>query len=384
MVHILLIIIYVSFISLGLPDSLLGSAWPTMYTELSVPISYAGIISMIIAAGTIASSLLSARFTARFGTGAVTAVSVGLTAAALFGFSVSSEFYMLCLLAVPYGLGAGGVDAAINNYVALNYSGRHMSWLHAMWGLGAIIGPNIIGYALTHGLTWQNGYLIISIAQSVLVAIIFISLPLWKKGKNEATPQSEKPRVLRLRDIFAIKGVKSVCITFFCYCAAEQTAMLWAASYLNLHCKISAERAASLAMMFYIGITAGRVISGFLTAKLSDKQLIIIGQTLMAVGGALVLLSLGSATAVIGIIIIGLGCAPIYPSIIHSIPTLFGEEVSGSIIGVQMASAYIGTLAMPPIFGLIANHISVSLLPVYLLILTALMAAMYKTVLKTR
>ncbi len=380
MTGLLLIIIYLSFISLGLPDSLLGSAWPTMYGELSVPISYAGIISMLVALNTIISSLFSARLTARFGTGAVTAASVGLSAAALFGFSVAPDFWWLCILAVPYGLGAGGVDAAINNYVALHYPSRHMSWLHAMWGVGTIIGPNVIGYALTHGMSWQEGYSTISVAQTVLVFIILISLPLWKRGTDSG--EEKRARVLSLKEIFALKGAKAVCVTFFCYCALEQTAMLWAASYLNLHCGLSSESAASAAASFFIGITAGRIICGFLTSKFNDKQLIIMGMCIIAGGIALMLLPFGTITALIGIVIIGLGCAPIYPSIMHSIPTIFGEELSGSVIGVQMASAYTGTLLMPPLFGLIANHISVALFPLFLLFFFVLMAVMYRKVLK--
>ncbi len=379
MTHILLIIIYLSFISLGLPDSLLGSAWPTMYGELSVPISFAGIISMLIALNTIIASLFSARLTAKFGTGVVTAASVGLTAAALFGFSAAPNFWCLCLLAIPYGLGAGGVDAAINNYVALHYPSRHMSWLHAMWGVGTIIGPNIIGYALTHGMSWQKGYLTISIAQTVLMAIIVLSVPFWKKGaasENEETPT----KVLSFKETFKLKGAVSLCFAFFAYCSLEQTTMLWAASYLNLHCKISTDTAASLAAMFFIGITLGRIVSGFLTAKLNDKQLIISGMSIIAGGIAFMLLPLGLYSAISGIILVGLGCAPIYPSIIHSIPSLFGEENSGSVIGIQMASAYIGTLLAPFVFGLIANHISVSLLPLYLLVFLVLMATMYKRV----
>ena len=377
MVH-LLVIIYLSFISLGLPDSLLGSAWPTMYNDLSVPLSYAGIISMIIAGGTIVSSLLSDRFTRLLGTGRVTLISVAATAAALFGFSCSHSFIALCLWAVPYGLGAGGVDAALNNYVALNYASRHMSWLHAMWGLGTVVGPYVIGYALINGMSWNIGYRIISVMQTVLVIILAVSLPLWKKGKSQSSAASESRPAMSLKSIFAIRGVKAVCVTFFCYCSIEQTAMLWSASYMTLHCGISAETAAEFASMFYIGITVGRFISGFLTYRLNDRQMIITGQCLIAVGILLMFIPAGIYTTLIGLILTGLGCAPIYPSVIHSTPELFGDGLSGSVIGVQMASAYIGTCLMPPLFGIIANNISVSLLPAYMLLFLILMAVMYK------
>lgn len=383
MVHLLLVVIYLSFISLGLPDSLLGCAWPTMYTDLSVPLSYAGIVSMIIAAGTILSSLLSARLTRALSTGVVTLLSVATTAIALFGFSQSDSFIAICLWAVPYGLGAGGVDAALNNYVALHFASRHMSWLHAMWGIGTIVGPYVIGYALANGMRWSTGYLTISVMQAVLVAILLISLPLWKKSPTASEEKSEeKPPVLSLKQIFSIRGVKAVCITFFCYCAVEQTAMLWSASYLKLHCGVSAELAAELASLFYIGITLGRVINGFLAARLNDHQMIVLGQCVMAAGIILILLPLGVYTALAGIVLLGLGCGPVYPSVIHSTPALFGQEVSGSIIGVQMASAYLGTLFMPPLFGIIANHISVSLLPIYMLAVFLFMVFTYRQILK--
>lgn len=384
MFHLLLVIIYLAFISLGLPDSLLGSAWPSMYREFSVPVSYAGGISMIIAVGTIVSSLQSDRLTKKLGTGKVTAISVLMTAVALFGFSISHSYIALCLWAVPYGLGAGSVDASLNNYVALHYASRHMSWLHCMWGVGASVGPYIMGYALTGGHGWNMGYRYIAIIQIILTAILIFSLPLWKKtgtcsterANNEA---SAKP--LSLSQVIKIPGAKEVMITFFCYCALEQTAGLWASSYLVLNQGVSAETAAGYASLFYIGITAGRAISGFLTIKLNDTQMIRLGQGLIVIGILLMFLPFGSVTALLGLIIVGLGCAPIYPSIIHSTPAHFGEDKSQAMIGVQMASAYVGTCIMPPIFGFIANHISVSLFPVYLLAITLLMATMHKIML---
>ena len=278
MVSLLLAIIYLSFISLGLPDPLLGAAWPSMYAEFSVPVSYAGIISAIVSIGTVVSSLQSDRLTKKLGTGLVTAISVAMTAAALFGFSVSHSFLVLCLLAVPYGLGAGSVDAALNNYVALNYSSRHMSWLHCMWGIGTLISPYIMSYALTGGLGWNTGYRYIAILQAVLTAILFLSLPLWKNKNIAANNDEQSKRVLSLKQVISIRGAKEIMVTFFCYCAIEATAMLWSSSYLNLHCKIPAEIAAGFAGMFFIGITAGRAISGFLTVKMtllfSESELI--------------------------------------------------------------------------------------------------------------
>lgn len=384
MFQLLLVIIYLAFISLGLPDSLLGSAWPAMYQEFCVPVSYAGGISMIIAVGTIISSLQSDRLTKRFGTGKVTAASVLMTAVALFGFSISHSYAALCLWAVPYGLGAGSVDASLNNYVALHYASRHMSWLHCMWGVGASLGPYIMGFALSGGQSWNTGYRYIAILQMALTAVLIISLPLWKNQGTDGPKQADnegKIKPLTLRQIIGIPGAKEIMITFFCYCALEQTTGLWASSYLVLRRGLTAETAAGFASLFYIGITAGRALSGFLTLKLNDTQMIRLGQGFILFGIALLFLPFGNVITLVGLILIGLGCAPIYPSIIHSTPEHFGADRSQAMIGVQMASAYVGTCLMPPIFGFMANHISVSLFPVYLLAILVLMTAMHEKML---
>lgn len=386
MVHLLLAIIYIAFISLGLPDSLLGAAWPVMHEDLGAPLSYAGIISMIIAFGTVVSSLQSDRLTLWLGTGKVTAISVAMTATALFGFSASSEFWMLCLWAIPYGLGAGGVDAALNNYVALHYKSWHMSWLHCMWGVGAATGPYIMGMALEMGKGWPTGYHIIAVMQVVLTIILFASLPLWKERKNEVQATSEhKRKPLSLREIFQIPGAREILVAFFCYSAVEQTCGLWASSFLNLSKGISAEQAASFGAMFFIGITVGRAINGFLAMRMHDESMIRMGQVLILLGIVTVMLPASETFALAGLILIGLGCAPIYPCIIHSTPAHFGRDKSQAIIGVQMAAAYIGTMLMPPLFGILANHLSTSLLPIYLLALLALMAFMHERLIqKTR
>lgn len=379
MTHLLLAVIYLSFISLGLPDSLLGSAWPSIYGQFHVPISYAGIISMIIALGTIISSLQSDRLTRKLGAGKVTAISVGMTAAALFGFSISGSFGALCLWAIPYGLGAGSVDAALNNYMALHYASRHMSWLHCMWGVGASAGPYIMGFALSGGAGWNMGYRYIALIQIFLTVILVISLPLWS---NRGTQAEAETAALTLPQIIRIPGAKSVMGTFFCYCALEQTAALWSSSYFVLQRGIPAETAAAFASLFFLGITAGRAVCGFLTLKLSDTQMIRMGQGIAALGAAAVLFPLGDVVSLAGLILIGLGCAPIYPSIIHATPDHFGAEHSQAIIGVQMASAYVGTCLMPPLFGLIANHITPALFPYYLLTILAFMAALHESLLR--
>ena len=377
MINLLLAIIYLSFISLGLPDGLLGAAWPTMCLEMDVPVSYAGMVSITISAGTIISSLLSDRLTLRFGTGKITAVSVAMTALALLGFSVTKNYWLLFVWAVPYGLGAGSVDASLNNYVALHYSSRHMSWLHCMWGIGATTGPYLMGYALTAGHGWNAGYRYVAILQMGLTAILLLSLKIWKERKDEPFGENTAQRgPLGLKQVLGIPGAKEVMIGFFCCCAVENTAMLWASTYLVRHGGMNEELAATLGSLFFLGMTAGRFVGGFLTAKLNDTNMIRLGQSIIGIGALVMLLPLGQMAAVAGFLLIGLGCAPIYPSIIHSTPEHFGEENSQALIGVQMASAYMGSLLMPPVFGLIANHISISLFPWYVAVILVMMVIM--------
>ncbi len=378
MIQLLLPIIYLAFISLGLPDSLLGSAWPSMYPLLGVPVSYAGILSMIISFGTIVSSLNSDRLTRALGAGRVTAISVGMTAAALFGFSVSTQFWMLCLWAVPYGLGAGSVDAALNNYVALHYESRHMSWLHCMWGIGTMVSPMVMGRVLAGGGPWTAGYRYIALFQIALTAVLFLSLPLWQKRTDETAEGGTAPQALSLGQVFRLPGAKEVMLCFFCYCALETTAGLWASSYLTLTRGVAADTAASFASLFYIGITAGRAACGFLTLKLSDTQMIRLGQGVLAVGVAALLVPGPQLLALAGLVLVGVGCAPIYPSIIHATPDHFGADRSQAVIGIQMASAYVGNLVMPPLFGLLANNITPALFPFYLLALLVLMVFMHE------
>jgi fucose permease len=375
MFHILLTIIYIAFISLGLPDGLLSAAWPAVYPDWGVPVSYSGIVYIVICAGTIASALLSDRLTKKLGTGLVTAISVAMTAMALLGFAFSDVFWMLCLWAIPYGLGAGGVDASLNNYVAIHYESRHMSWLHCMWGLGASIGPYIMSTVLAGGQYWGNGYLYVGLIQIALAAGLFFTLPMWKKSAAEAAADAPP---MKLAQVLALPGAKSIMLAFFCYCALEQTTCLWAASYLNLWWEMPAEAAAGWASMFYLGITAGRFLSGFVTMKLSDTQMIRLGCGILGIGVVLVLLPLGQWFTIIGLVLIGLGCAPIYPCIIHSTPAHFGIQNSQAMVGVQMASAYLGSCLMPPLFGLAAENIGISLFPAYLLGILVTMFLMHE------
>ena len=376
MVNLLLGIIYLSFVSLGLPDALLGAAWPVMSGELAVPLSYAGGIALIIAIGTVVSSLLSDRMTKWLGTGKVTAISVGMTAVALFGFSASRSYWMLCLWAIPYGLGAGSVDASLNNYVAVHYASRQMSWLHCMWGLGASIGPYIMGAALTGGMGWNSGYRAIGLLQTALTVVLVFSLPLWKPRRDEPQEDGSRSAPLTLKQIVAIPGAREVMLAFFCYCALEQTCILWGSSYLVIHGGLAEETAASLASLFMLGITAGRFLSGFLTYRLRDEAMVRLGEGILLLGVLVMLLPLGKYAAMAGLLLMGLGCAPVYPCLIHATPAHFGEENSQAIIGVQMASAYVGICCMPPLFGLLANRLGAGLLPWYVGALLLAMTAM--------
>ena len=380
MFSILLAIIYAAFISLGLPDSLLGSAWPVMRLQFGAPLSFAGVISMIIAGGTIVSSLLSDRMTRKLGAGLVTAASVAMTAAALFGFSISRSLAALCLWAIPYGLGAGAVDAALNNYVALHYSSRHMSWLHCFWGVGASISPYIMGACLARSGSWEMGYRTVSVIQIALTAGLFLSLPLWREKAGAAGADgSRSGPVLGLKGALRIPGVPYILLAFFAYCAAETTAGLWASTYLVEARGVDPQTAARFASLFYLGITFGRFLNGFVADRLGDRKLIRVGAAVMAAGAAMILMPV-NALALAGLVVFGLGCAPVYPSIIHSTPFNFGAENSQAIIGVQMASAYTGSTFMPPLFGLIAGAIGVGVYPVYLAAFIALLAAMTERV----
>ena len=380
MYSFLLALIYLAFISLGLPDSLLGSGWPVMHAELGVSVSFMGIVSMVISGGTIISSLLSDRLTHRLGTRIVTVVSVFLTVVALFGFSISTRFWMLIGFAVPYGLGAGAIDAALNNYVALHYKAKHMSWLHCFWGVGTIVSPFIMGYALTHS-TWNAGYRIVGLIQLAIAVLLLVTLPVWK---IHADATETAGRRVGLRAALRIKGVPFLLLGFFAYCSAETTTMQWASTYFVEVKHLPAERAATLAALFYIGITAGRFLSGFLSEKLGDRGMIRLGAGVLACGIAALLLPVESYyLAFAAFLAIGLGCAPIYPCIIHSTPANFGAESSGAIIGIQMASAYVGSTFVPPLFGLMGKALGFSILPVYLAVFAALMLVMTELTFRT-
>lgn len=384
MYTLLLLLIYLAFISLGLPDSLLGSAWPVIHQELQVPLSYAGAVTMIISFGTICSSLMSERLTKKLGVNIVTVCSVLLTAIALYGFSTASAFWMLCLWGIPYGLGAGAIDAALNNYVALHYNSRHMSWLHCFWGVGTIISPYIMSYALTTSV-WQNGYRMVSFLQMGITVILLVTLPIWKVNRKANEQKAGQAAVIGIRGALKIKGVPQLLLGFFSYCSLESTLLLWSSSYLVGAKGVTAQKAAAFASLFCIGITAGRFLSGLVTEKLGDYNLIRIGTGILLLGCISMILPLKTDVAALGgLVVMGLGCAPVYPSIIHATPDNFGAQNSQAIIGIQMASAYVGSTFMPPVFGLIANHISVALMPFFVLFFIVLMYIMVKKTFQNR
>lgn len=369
MFSLLLALIYVSFISLGLPDSLLGSAWPQMQESLGVSLSLGGVISFLITASTILSSLMSHRAIQRFGTGGVTMCSVAMTALALFGFSLSNSFFALCLWAIPYGLGAGSVDAALNNFVALHCKAKHMSWLHCFWGIGATGGPYIMGLCLSRGMGWQAGYRTISFLQMALTLILLLSLPLWKKQELPLSGgETVRPQTPQWGKLLKRPGVKAALTAFFFYSALELTTGLWGSSYMVAVRGISPETAAKWISLFYLGITAGRFFSGFLTLRFSDDAMVRLGEGTAIVGIILMLLPLHNLFLCLGLILTGLGCAPIYPSLLHATPQRFGKSLSQSLMGTQMAISYLGSTTMPPVSGFLSEKISMGLYPVLLLV----------------
>ncbi|MCR5766267.1 MAG: MFS transporter [Treponema sp.] len=394
MLTLLLVIIYIAFISLGLPDSVLGAAWPSMFEVLGVPVGYAGIITMIIAGSTIISSLASNFLNKKLGTGRVMVISVAITATALFGFSISSKFWHLCLIGIPYGLGAGSVDASLNNYVALHYKPRHMSWLHCFWGVGTMIGPIVMSRFIAGGGVWTQGYRAISIFQVILTGILLLSLPLWKKAEQgrcgetvsplegvaedvvqttaEARgrlPPSEEKKSnsdVTLKSVVKIPGVLSAVLAFLCYCAIEATTGFWATTYMVFARGIDINLATSWAMLFFIGITVGRFLNGFISERFGDKNMIRVGAGIIFVALVLMTLPISNKWIVLSVFVLaGLGCAPIYPCMIHATPIRFGKENSQALIGLQMACAYSDSTFCPPIFGIIVQKLSIKLLPFY-------------------
>lgn len=371
----LLVMIYLSFISLGLPDSMLGSAWPAMNVSLNAPLWGAGLVQMLISFCTIISSLNSAKLIRRFGTGKLTAISVATTALALLGFSLAKNYAFLLLMAVPLGLGAGAVDAGLNNYVALHCEAKHMSWLHCFWGVGTIIGPMILSAVLRVGGSWATGYRAVGLIQCAVSALLFATLGMWKRGNIQQEEHSAK--ALSVWEVLSLPGAKAGMVTFLCYCAVESTLGLWGATYISQVRGVDEATAASFGAMFYIGITVGRAISGFMAMKLLPKQMVRVGQALLALGCIFMMIPAGSTLSGIGLVVCGLGCAPIYPNIIQDTPVNYGTENSQAAIGVQMAFAYVGSTFLPSIFGALAGVGGYGLLPYFAISICVLMTVLF-------
>ena len=371
----LLMMIYLSFISLGLPDSMLGSAWPAMNVSLNAPLWGAGLVQMLISFCTIISSLNSTKLIRRFGTGKLTAISVATTALALLGFSLAKNYAFLLLMAVPLGLGAGAVDAGLNNYVALHCEAKHMSWLHCFWGIGTIIGPMILSAVLRVGGSWATGYRAVGLIQCAVSALLFATLGMWKHGNIQQEEHGAK--ALSVWEVLSLPGAKAGMVTFLCYCAVEATLGLWGATYISQVRGVDEATAASFRAMFYIGITVGRAISGFMAMKLLPKQMVRVGQALLALGCIFMMIPAGSTLSGIGLVVCGLGCAPIYPNIIQDTPVNYGTENSQAAIGVQMAFAYVGSTFLPSIFGALAGVGGYGLLPYFAISICVLMTVLF-------
>ncbi len=378
MATILLIIIYLAFISLGLPDSMLGAAWPVAYTQLGVSVSFAGLVSVGITFGTVISSLVSVRVIRRFGTGGVTAACVLLTGSALLGISFTHSFVMLLLLAVPLGLGGGAIDAALNNYVALHYKASHMSFLHSFWGVGATVSPLIMSHFLKQNGNWHGGYRFVSIIQLSLALVMFLSLPLWGKVSH-AKPDELLGDQIEIDNRAAIKkrGAIFAVLSFFFYCAAEASVGLWAATYFVTVRGVEASVAASWGSLFFFGIMGGRVVSGLLAMRVKERVLINTGLIVSVFGALLLALPLPQQFSLAGLLLFGLGCAPVFPNLIHITPQRFGKDFSQAIIGLQMASAYVGATLMPPVVGWVGQLVGFAGLPYFLL---ACIALLYMTI----
>ncbi len=387
MVSLLLPVIYIAFVSLGLPDSLLGSAWPVMYAELGAPVAAQSVITTLITACTIVSSLATTPLMRRLGAGKLTAISVGMTAAAILGFSASTSLWQLCLLALPYGLGAGSVDAALNNYVAIHYSERHMSWLHCCWGIGTSVSPVIMGWALAGPMSWHGGYLAVGIIQCCITALLVFSLPLWRRSgddseKDDAAGAADAPgapcpaakKGFTYAEVLRLPGAAAAILSFGCYSGFEYVCGLWSSSHLVLARGIAESQAATMASFFYMGITFGRFVSGIAAPHVGSKNLIRIGQGVAAAGILLFIFGQGEAALSVALALIGLGCAPIYPSIISLTPERFGEAASQSMVSLQMACAYVGSTVMPPLTALIVAMGGAAFLPVLLAVILVAMA----------
>ena len=377
---VLLVVIYVAFVGLGIPDSLFGAAWPAMHPDLGVPVSWGSVVTMVTCCGTIVSSLSSAVLINRFGTGRVTAVSTAFTAAALFGFALAPSFPWLCLLAIPLGLGAGAIDTALNNYVALHYKATHMNFLHCAYGVGITVSPFLMSLALSGG-TWRDGYLEAAAVQAAIMAATIAILPLWSRVGHEE-PAGEKnddsaPRAASPLALVRRRDIRLACLVFMASVAIEGICNTWCASYLVSARGMAAGAAAGMVTIYYVGVTAGRFLSGVLANRLTSKQLVGLGQAITFLAVLVLLAPLPLSAAPVGLFLVGFGNSPLYPNMLHLTPRLFGRDLSQAVIGVQMAASYMGSLTLPPLFGLAAERVGFWIFPVALLALSVVVLAAF-------
>lgn len=375
---LLLIVIYISFISLGLPDSLLGASWPMMHLSLGFDVSNLGYISFTICIGTVISSLLYSKLSSRFRTEKITTVSVMMTALALFLFAFAANIYTIFPIALLLGLGAGSVDAGLNYYVALHYKARHMSWLHAFWGLGTTFGPTVLALFFAQGRTWNDAYLIMAIVQSLIVLMLLLSFPLWKKNEKNSIKREQPEKKEReipakgKKGVLRLKGAKLVLLSFFLYCAIESTMLNWSASFTVFAKALTESQGAQIASFIYWGMTIGRLLTGVFNEKTGDRFMITLGLVISLIGGIMLVFSTSFTLIALSIFLIGLGFAPVYPSLLHQTPSLFGMDDSQKIMGLEMSSAYIGSSLTPFTFGLVTRITGSGILPVVLIVFVLL------------
>ncbi|MGN0906819.1 MAG: MFS transporter [Bullifex sp.] len=375
MALILLAVIYIAFISLGLPDSMTGSVWPVMHLTFGVQLEAAGLISMVTCCGTIISALLSGKLTRKFSTWQITVVSIVLTSVSLFLISRTTAFWQVMLLAFPLGLGGGSIDAALNNFVALHYRKKQLSFLHGFWGIGTLVGPVVISALLTHGSSWRNAYSSVSLIQFVIFLIVLLSLPLWKifSDRDDDGEQSEDLKV-KYSDVLRIKGVPFAVLSFMLYCAFENSAMLWSASYMVYDKGFDPAIGASLSGMVFLGITSARILNGLFGDYFQDRYIIRFSIVFITLSAISLIFTSSLPLCYASLFMLGMGFGPIFPVMIHETVLYYDRKHSQTVIGLQMAAAYTGSTLFPPLYGLIASNISQSALPFFILTLNAILA----------
>jgi len=385
MATLLLIIIYLAFIGLGLPDSLFGTAWPAIYTELNLPLSYGSAITITCSLCTTLSSLFSVHLIRKFGTNKVTAFCTALTAIALFGFSFADSFLMLCLLSIPLGLGAGAIDNGLNAYVSLHYSATQMSFLHSCYGVGVTISPYILSQIISGDAGWRGGYRIAFFIQLFITLVTFLSIPVWGKihGKPEAK-EERKPKVLSFKELLALPGIKAVWCIFLCSCTIEFICGAWGSTFLVEYKGLPIDKAAGMVVFYYLGMTLGRFFSGILATRLSCWQIIKIGECVIAAAVLVLLLPLPTIFAAVGLFLVGLGNGPLYPNFSYLTPSNFGEENAEAVMGTEQVCAYIGCTGVPAVFGILAQVFGLWLFPVFLLVFFVPLVIATTSIMKTK